>query len=971
MAGPSTGRGDGVRVFLGYLMQAHAAAWNPPAQWLSGRSGIPKTTVESLINGTRKRLPDWTEQAEPLLRAYRQKVEDDRRGDPDAVLGGMAAWKQAYDDAQNGRPLTCPLPAPAFAASPAAWQGPGRLIDQVRPLQLEVHPAIHVGTCGRGLEELPAYIPRAHDETLAEAVHEVQAGASRLVVLVGGSSTGKTRALWEAVKSLPAPWRLWHPIDPGRPAAVLAELPQVGPHTVVWLNEAQHYLLTADAAIGEQVAGGLREVLRSRERGPVLVLGTLWPAYWKTLTAVPDPGRPDPYAQARELIKNASIRLPESFTGTDLDAAHRCAQQEGDSRLAEALRRASAGRLTQYLAGGPALLERYDNAEPAARAILDAAIDARRLGHSLALPRLLLEQAAPGYLSEEEWDLLNEDWLERAFAYLTDHRPCRGARPPLSRIRPRPAPGFAHTEQSGEPSYRLADYLEQHGTRTRRLLCPPAAFWDAATCHAATMSDHRALAQAARDRGRYRYAFALYQAAADAGDTSVLRELAEMREEAGDHAGAERLARAAAGAGDTHALWELARTREEGGDRAGAERLYQAAVDTGRPNALRHLARMREEAGDHAGAERLARAAAGAGDTHALWELARTREGAGDRAGAERLYQAAVDAGDPYALWELARAREEGGDRAGAERLYQAAVDTGDPNALRHLARTREWAGDQAGAERLYQAAVDAGDPDALWELARMREEGGDRAGAERLYQAAVDAGDPDALRHLARTREWAGDQAGAERLARAAVDAGDPYALWELTWAREEGGDRAGAERLARAAADAGEPNALLGLAGMRGRAGDQAGAERLYQAAADAGDPDALWELARMREEVGDRASAERLARAAADAGEPNALLGLAGMRGRAGDQAGAERLYQAAADTGDPNALLGLAVMREEGGDHASAERLYQAAVDAGEPDALRHLTRIRAEASGGRWADLLRLGLEADGSTAAPW
>jgi hypothetical protein len=168
---------------------------------------------------------------------------------------------------------------------------------------------------------------------------------------------------------------------------------------VVWLNETQHYLLTADPAVGERVAAGLRELLRVRERGPVLVLGTLWPAYWEALTAVPGPDQPDQYAQARELIKSASIRLPDSFTGTDLDAARRRTEQAGDPRLAEALRRASAGRLTQYLAGGPALLERYTNTEPAARAILDAAIDARRLGHSLALPRLLLEQAAPGYLS--------------------------------------------------------------------------------------------------------------------------------------------------------------------------------------------------------------------------------------------------------------------------------------------------------------------------------------------------------------------------------------------------------------------------------------------------------------------------------------------------------------------------------------------------------------------------------------------
>ncbi|GAA0371395.1 hypothetical protein GCM10009530_21950 [Microbispora corallina] len=105
-------------------------------------------------------------------------MKDDERGDPDTVLGSMAAWKQAYDDAQNGRPLTFPLPMSASATAPPATTGPGWPISQVRPLDLEVHPAIRVDTSDRGLGELPAYIPRAHDEILADIVRQVQAGTA-------------------------------------------------------------------------------------------------------------------------------------------------------------------------------------------------------------------------------------------------------------------------------------------------------------------------------------------------------------------------------------------------------------------------------------------------------------------------------------------------------------------------------------------------------------------------------------------------------------------------------------------------------------------------------------------------------------------------------------------------------------------------------------------------------------------------
>ena len=83
-------------------------------------------------------------------------------------------------------------------------------------------------------------------------------------------------------------WRLWHPIDPSRPEAAAEALPAVGPRTVIWLNEAQHYLLTPTNELGERVAAGLRELLRDPGRGPVLLLGTIWPEYWAIVTTPGD-----------------------------------------------------------------------------------------------------------------------------------------------------------------------------------------------------------------------------------------------------------------------------------------------------------------------------------------------------------------------------------------------------------------------------------------------------------------------------------------------------------------------------------------------------------------------------------------------------------------------------------------------------------------------------------------------------------
>ena len=218
----------------------------------------------------------------------------------------------------------------------------------------------------------------------------------------------------------------------------------------------------------------------------MLVLATLWPEFWDTLTARPAGGA-DPHAQARELLAGHDITVPAAFTPAQMSQLARAA----DVRLALAARSAPDGEVIQFLAGAPELLARYRNAPPAAAALIHAAMDARRLGMGAGLPQAFLEAAAPGYLTDDQWDALGEDWLEQALAYTAV--PCKGARGPLTRIRPRPArPAARHRGDqpasmaaAAGPLYRLADYLDQHGRAHRASQIPPAEFWSAAAAHAA------------------------------------------------------------------------------------------------------------------------------------------------------------------------------------------------------------------------------------------------------------------------------------------------------------------------------------------------------------------------------------------------------------------------------------------------------------------------------------------------------
>jgi hypothetical protein len=436
-------------------------------------------------------------------------------------LSGSGYAGQLAGSGLLGFPPAIGEPGSAHTGSVSAAAALRRLagwpLSEVRdPFALEVHRSVELDVPRPGLPLLPVYVSREHDAALAEVVTAAATGTSGIAVLVGESSTGKTRACWQALELLRGQqpqWRLCHPIDPSPAAAALRELPRIGPRTVLWLNEAQRYLDAGDR-LGEQVAAGLRELLRDPARAPVLVLATLWREHWDALTA-PSPVRPDPHAQARELLTGHSIPVPDAFTS---DQARRLGET-GDERLAVAAG-AKDGQVTQFLAGAPVLLARYENAPPAARALINAAMDASRLGMHQPLPSAFLDAAAPGYLTGTEYERLaeREDWLEQALAYTA--APCNGVRGPLTRW-PRPSRAAVIEYWAG---YRLADYLDQHGRRARSSHIPPTGFWTAA----ASFADDRdlgVLAGAAYSRGLLLEAARLRKLAAARGDALAAASL--------------------------------------------------------------------------------------------------------------------------------------------------------------------------------------------------------------------------------------------------------------------------------------------------------------------------------------------------------------------------------------------------------------------------------------------------------------
>ncbi|MFJ8637220.1 helix-turn-helix domain-containing protein [Streptomyces sp. NPDC093568] len=695
----------------------------------------------------------------------------------------------------------------------------GRPITQCNPHDLEVHPAAAPPPTGdgsspvaagqqRSASALPAYVRRPHDQRLAELVAAtVSDGRSRMAVLVGSSSTGKTRACWEAVQPLAeAGWRLWHPFDPTRAEATLANLARVDPHTVVWLNEAQHYL-GAGRGLGERIGAALHGLLTDPARGPVLVLGTLWPEYAEAYAKAPRAGEEDPHSQVRELLAGRLIHLPDSFDAT-AEAAAQALATAGDRQLAHALENASDGRLTQFLAGAPELLHRYQTATPAARAVLDAAVDARRLGSGLHQPLPFLEAAAEGYLTDDEYDTLADNWLEQALADLS--RPVHGNLAPLRRVRPRSA---QRVPTGPMPVYRLADYLEQHGRSQRRLLCPPASFWHGACDHLTAADERVALGESARLRWRLRMAAELFLAPAATGHPQALLGLARIHFTLGSDQHAEYLYGLAADAGSVAALTDLYWRRKRAGDEDAARLIDQRAADAGDLIATLRVSaeNMSEEEqaaqDDEFAAEQAAAVAAGGYASVVDYLTALTMESWTDtgytrlqrqahdhayedpydylfslwsRTGndevGKRLCEAAAATGHPEALYQLAVRKSESEEHAAAIDLASRAAETGHIKAARMLAWDLEAAGDIAGAEHWHRRLAEYGDDEHLMAVARLRQQVHDTAGALAVYREAAETAGVDLVHCL----NWAEDTAWQDLCPYGFDPDGTPSAPWQ-----------------------------------------------------------------------------------------------------------------------------------------------------------------------------------------------
>ncbi|MGW7579443.1 hypothetical protein [Streptomyces sp. NPDC054765] len=345
---------------------------------------------------------------------------------------------------------------PRYLRNPAYWP----LAGEWDALLAGAHRA-RPGADG---SRLPPYVPRDADVALRERI--TQGG---LIILVGDSTAGKTRAAFEAVRAVfPSHRVLAPPVGSSlRQAPEAVERSESA--TVVWLDDLERYL----------VPEGLEpEVLAEFVALGTSVVATMRLKAYETFT--------DEHGGSigSQVLRGAEVLdLHRRWSGAELSRAQEC----GDSRILDAFAHHRLFGIAEYLAAGPALLQRWRRAistygHARGAALVSAAVDLARTGLRGPWSPALLTKLHEHYLAEAGGSVLRPESLDEAFAWASSIR---------YKVTSLLLPGL---DAAGDERWAPFDYLvDQTDSEI------PSWTWEASLGHATDETDLRGIGMNAFD----------------------------------------------------------------------------------------------------------------------------------------------------------------------------------------------------------------------------------------------------------------------------------------------------------------------------------------------------------------------------------------------------------------------------------------------------------------------------------------
>ncbi|MEU7918075.1 ATP-binding protein [Micromonospora zamorensis] len=480
-------------------------------------------------------------------------------------------------------------------------------MDAADALALRVHPAISLGSarprvnepkrkiagrlgwrCKGAMSEpfsidpdLPLFVPREKFDLVCRALID-SAKDGGFLLLVGDSSVGKTRLLYEASrKTLPNFALLAPDLGDGELVNRIANADFKIPPVVIWLDEFQRFLDGPYLTAGHTsiTAAAIRKLLEAPS--PVVIVATLWPEYAHQLRSTEfdvTHGLQRPrYPSALDILDDR--RLTEisldSFTPEERREAARLAP--ADPRLLLALENPDYN-LTEVLSGALEIVRRYERGTKEQRAIVDAAVDARRLGIQGPLDSALLLSASRAYLTgyypDDSWFQSNLDELTSA-----DRPQDRGTAPVIV---------ITSADRRTVLGYSITDFLLQRLSKTRTSQAVPSLAWEALTAGTVSPYDQLRLADNAYEKGMAYHAESLYRKLVE-GDSDNWQA-------------ARRLSSVLIALGHIDEL----SMRADNGDRIAAEALVGLLVSTNRIGDALVKLRLYAQAGETQALQRLA-----------------------------------------------------------------------------------------------------------------------------------------------------------------------------------------------------------------------------------------------------------------------------------------------------------------------------------------------------------------------------
>ncbi|MDT0483808.1 tetratricopeptide repeat protein [Streptomyces doebereineriae] len=715
-----------------------------------------------------------------------------------------------------------------------------------------------------------------------------------LVLLVGDSTAGKTRAAYEAMHAELPERRVARPTQSRDLFAAVDVMGRTAVPSVLWLDDLERFLGNdgLDLAL-------LDELIRLR----LPAIATMRLQQYEKFS----PQNRD-RAGAQVLRAIDPINIPRIWSAEELGRAAEC----DDGRIVEALTRHGPYGIAEYVAAGPFLLAELDRARQAAAghargaALVMAAIDLARTGLHPPYSLTLLTALHEHHLSAYGGALLRPEPLEDAIRWATEIR--YGV---TSLLLPAEDP----------QAWDVFDYLKDHIKTS-----VPRCAWTAALEHA-TGEDQFAVGLAAAEAEIYDIAEAAWRPLA-AKSLMVAHNLGVlMCHQEGRETEAEAFFRAALADGykSTATNLGLLLSKQQGRE-VEAEKFLRDALDHGHGVANNLGLLLVEQQGREREAEEfflIALSNEEAADANNnLGRLLSRQEGREDEA--EAYLRAALAMEEPtHAIYNLGLLLYRQEDRrAEAEEYLRRALASGDTQAAYFLGDLlSEQEGRETEAEELLRAALvtDLAST-AAYDLGQLMMHAGRQAEAEAMYRFAVERGNASAANNLGNIlSKQEGQEAETEDLYRVALasDTASVDAAYNLgIFLSDQPGRESEAEELYRTALKFGHEQAAKNLGHLLARQpGREGETENYFRLALSAGDPDAAFNLGvLLAEQEGREDEAEKFYRMAYLGGDDEAAnnLGLLLARQK-GREAEAERFFSIALAAGDPYAAENLEILR----------------------------------------------------------